>query len=89
MKEVGLRARRILPETHNWLLVMVNSLPSRHIVNTGNTRTMCEIFFKLTTKTLERWQWRRFGVFTVNFEQISHIALVFPLLNLNKYMPAG
>ena len=24
----------------------------------------------------------------VNFEQISHIVMVFPLLTLNKYMPA-
>ena len=29
-------------------------------------------------------QWRRSGVFIVNFEQISRIVLVFPLLNLNK-----
>ena len=27
---------------------------------------------------------RRSGVFIVKFEQISHIALVFPLLTLNK-----
>ena len=30
---------------------------------------------------------RRSGVFKVNFEQISHIALVFPLLTLSKYVP--
>ena len=30
----------------------------------------------------------RFGVFIVNFEQISHIVLIFPLLTLNKRMPA-
>ena len=29
-----------------------------------------------------------FGVF-VNFKQISHIILVFPLLTLNKLIPAG
>ena len=29
-------------------------------------------------------QWRRSYVFIVNFEQISHIVLVFPLLTLNK-----
>ena len=29
-----------------------------------------------------------FGVFIVNFEQISHIVLIFPLLTLNKRMPA-
>ena len=26
----------------------------------------------------------RSGVFTVNFEEISHIVLMFPVLNLNK-----
>ena len=29
------------------------------------------------------------GVFMVNFKQISHIVLVFLLLNLNKEMPTG
>ena len=28
-------------------------------------------------------------MFIVNLEQISHIALVFPFLTLNKQMPAG
>ena len=39
--------------------------------------------FKLTMKTSE---WRRLpsGVFVINFEQISHIVLVFLLLTLNK-----
>ena len=32
----------------------------------------------------ERRQSRRSGFFIVNFEQISHIVLVFPLLILNK-----
>ena len=27
--------------------------------------------------------------FIVNFEQILHIVLVFPLMSLNKYIPAG
>ena len=42
---------------------------------------MCEIYSKLIMKTPEprktpeRRQWRRSGVFIVNFEQISHIAL--------------
>ena len=30
------------------------------------------------------YQWRRSGVYIVNLEQISHIVLVFPLLNLSK-----
>ena len=29
------------------------------------------------------------GVFIVNFEQISHIVLLFSLLTLSKQMPAG
>ena len=37
---------------------------------------------KLIIKTQERCH--RSGVFIANFEQISHIRLVFPLLNLNK-----
>ena len=30
-----------------------------------------------------------FGVFIVNFEQISYMALAFPLLTLNKRLPEG
>ena len=48
-------------------------------VNNGNTRTMCEICSKLTIKTPERSD-----VFIVNFEQILHIVIMFPLLTLNK-----
>ena len=52
--------------------------------NNGNTRTMCEIYSKLTIKTPERDHWRRSGVFIVNFEQISYIVLVLPMLTLRK-----
>ena len=50
-------------------------------VNNENTITMFEICSNLTTETLER---RRYGVFLVNFEKISHILLVFPLFTLSK-----
>ena len=53
-------------------------------VNNRNTRTKCEICSKLTIKTSERRQWRRSGVFIVNFEHISHLVLVFLLLTLNR-----
>ena len=49
---------------------------------------MCEICSKLTTKTSERRQWRRFGVFIVNFEYISHLFLLL-LLTLSMYLFAG
>ena len=39
--------------------------------------------FKINTETPERHKSRRFGVF-INFEQIVHTVLVFPLLNLNR-----
>ena len=53
-------------------------------VNDRSTRRRCEIFSKLTKKTPERRQWRRFGVFIVNFEHISHLGLVFLLLTLSR-----
>ena len=56
-------------------------------VNNGNTRTICKMCSKLIIKTQERRQYHS-GVFIVNFEQTSHIALVFPadleLLNANR-----
>ena len=39
--------------------------------------------------TPEQRQWRCSGVFIVNFENISHIVLVFLLLTLNMQLPAG
>ena len=43
-------------------------------VNNRNTRIKCEICSKLTIKTPERRQWRRYGVIIINFEHISHLA---------------
>ena len=54
-------------------------------VNNRNTRTRCKICSKLTIKTPERRQWRRSGVFIVNFEHILHLVLVFLLLTLSRY----
>ena len=53
------------------------------------TTKKCEIGSKLSTKTPERPQWRRSGVFIVNFEQISRIVLLFPMLTLIKLMAVG
>ena len=52
-------------------------------VNNKNTRTRSEICSKLIIKILERRQWRRSGIFIVNFKHISHLVLVFPTLILN------
>ena len=49
--------------------------------NNGYNRTT---FSKLKIKTPERRHYRQSGVFIANLEQISHINLIFPLLNLNK-----
>ena len=53
-------------------------------VKNRNARVRCEICSKLTINTPERRQWRRSGVFIVNFEHISHLLLVFLLLTLSR-----
>ena len=47
-------------------------------VDNGNTRTGYEICSKLIIKATIRYQWRRSGVFIVNFEHILHLAPVAP-----------
>ena len=49
-------------------------------VNNRNTRAMCEI----CSKTPERRHLRRSGVFTVNFEYISRLVLVFLSLTFSR-----
>ena len=51
-------------------------------VNNGNTKTRSEISSTLTTKTPQRHQWRRFGVFNDNFEHISYLVYCFYCLLL-------
>ena len=53
-------------------------------VNNGNTKIRCEICSKITIKTPQGCHWHCPGVFIVNFEDISHLVLVFLLLTLNK-----
>ena len=48
-------------------------------VNNRNTRTRCDICSKLTIEIR-----RRSSVFTVNFEYILHLVLVFLLLTLSR-----
>ena len=52
-------------------------------VNNRDTRARCEICSKLRIKIPKRWQLRRFGIFIVNFEHISHLLLVLLLSTLN------
>ena len=53
-------------------------------VNNRNTRIRSEICSELTIKTPKPRQWRRFGIFTVNFEHVSDLILVSLLLNLSR-----
>ena len=46
-------------------------------INNRNTKTSCETCSKLTIKTPEWSQWRRWGAFIVNFELIPQLVLVF------------
>ena len=63
-----------------WTIKNVEQYPSRNYymfkVNDRNTRTRREICSKLTIKIPERSQWRRSGIFIVNFEHISHLVLL-------------
>ena len=73
-------------------LLWLSSIPAGNYMfkaNNRNTRTKCEICSKLTIKIAERHQWRRSGIFIVNFELILHLALVFVLLTLSRKIPAG
>ena len=54
--------------------------------NNGNFKTLCEIY---SNQNIKAQDWHHYGAFFVNLEQISHIALMFPLLNLNKSMLVG
>ena len=76
-----LSMKQLLPRT--WLF----NIPAKIYlfkINNKNTRKRCEIYLKLKIKTPERRQWRRSGVFIVNYEHVSHLSLVFLLLTLNK-----
>ena len=46
-------------------------------VNNRSTRRRYEICSKLTIKLPARRQWRRSGIFIVNFEHILHLLLCF------------
>ena len=48
----------------------------------------CEICSKLTIKIPERRQWRRFGVFIVNFEHNSHLCSSVSIVNF-EHLIAG
>ena len=49
-------------------------------INNENTRTISGICSRLITKTTKQCQRLSSGIFIVNFEQISHIVLMFLLL---------
>ena len=74
------------PDTCLWGLFTYTTNPTGNYmfkVNDRNTRTRCGICSKLTIKIPERRQWRRSGIFIVNFEHIWHLVLVFLFLTLD------
>ena len=72
----------------NWLISKIfNNRPANidlFKVNNNNFWKRCEICSKLPRKTPELRQWRRSGVFIVNFAQISYLFLEFLLLTMNR-----
>ena len=75
-----------------WYIIFSSPVRTSKILWLLHTRTQPAITCsKLTIETLEQGvnyvqicQWRRSGVFIVNFEHISHLVLLFLLLTLNK-----
>ena len=66
---------------------MTDALPAGNYmfkVNNRNTSTRCEICSKLTITTPEQRQWRRSGVFIINFEHITHLDILFLTLILSR-----
>ena len=66
---------------------MTDALPAGNYmfkVNNRNTSTRCEICSKLTITTPEQRQWRRSGVFIINFEHITHLDILFLSLILSR-----
>ena len=85
------RAIEVSEKNNNQFYLTLNSF-QRYIsagiyllkLNYRNTRIKCETCSKLTLNTPEQHHWHRSGV----FEHISHLVLVFLLLNLKKLLPA-
>ena len=77
---------RILRSWENWIF-----LPLQNYGKTSSAVSDCleKFWFKCATCMIDTVHCCCSGVFIVNFEQISHIGLVFPLLTFNKQMPAG
>ena len=77
----------------NTTLVLVPHYPQQTFTCSNSTieipEKRCEIHAKLAIKKPERRHYRHSGVFIVNFEQISHIFLVFLSLTLSMYLFAG
>ena len=83
------RGYRIRPVAWNELISIIPANIYLFKVSNTNARKRCKLCSELTTKIPERRHWRRSGVFILNFEHISHLFLVFPLLTLNMKILAG
>ena len=65
-------------------LICINGTKSHKASHINILNFPARIVSKVTINTATLRPWCRSGVFIVNFEQISHIVLLIPLLTLNK-----
>ena len=88
ISHVWIKVKAILTNDHltnSWVWIAMDFIHFLQYQTTnGNGRTMRKIYSKLKIKTPVGSQWRRSGVFIVNFEQISYTVLVFLFMTLNK-----
>ena len=75
MKEVHVKNRKQGNNPVNIYLLKVKN---------RNTKERWEICSKLTIKTAERRQWCHLGVFIVNFDNMSHLFLMFLFVDFEQ-----
>lgn len=76
----------VLCEICNFVIFIRYLLLKKINLRTSEFVSLWRVYFGLKANYINQ---RHFGVIVFNFEQISHVALVIPLMTLNKQMPAG
>ena len=75
----------VLTEICNFVIFTRYLLLKKINLRTSEFVSLWRVYFGLKANYINQ---RHFGVIIFNFEQISHVALVIPLLTLNKQVPA-
>ena len=75
----------VLSEICNFVIFTRYLLLKKINLRTSEFVSLWRVYFGLKANCINQ---RHFGVIIFNFEQISHVSFVIPLLTLNKQVPA-